>query len=313
MDAHSKWPEVYNLNTNSTSAHIITKLRETFVRFGIPDQIVSDNGTQFTSQEFQEFCKFNGIKHTTSSVYHPRSNGEAERFVQTFKKSMKEASVGNWELTLQRFLFTYRLTPHATTGSAPCELLQGRKLKCVLDLVRPNPSSKTADSQRRQEKSYNKKTRTRTFQIGQRVWVKTFSKNLPLWSMGVIHTQKGPLTFVVSVDGVMYRRHQDHILDAGPEISFDYGEGVEPDARIDPQSPARPQPGTPRVATPVPIPVYDVTDSEDDSYQEANDELYDPPLTPPAADNAQENRTPRSQRPKRVRNPVVKYQAGSNN
>jgi len=52
-----------------------------FSRNGIPTTIVSDNGRQFVSREFQQFCEANGIRHATSSAYHPRSNGEAERDV----------------------------------------------------------------------------------------------------------------------------------------------------------------------------------------------------------------------------------------
>ena len=104
MDAHSKWPEIFDLQSSSTNAAMIAKLREIITRFGIPEQIVSDNGRQFVSDEFHAFCKSNGIRHTTSSVYHSRSNGEAERLVQTFKKSML-MSVGDVNLRLQRFFF----------------------------------------------------------------------------------------------------------------------------------------------------------------------------------------------------------------
>ena len=68
-----------------TSEATIEKLRDMFARHGIPQQLVSDNGLQCTSQEFSKFIKGNGIKHTLVAPYHPRSNGQAERFVQTFK------------------------------------------------------------------------------------------------------------------------------------------------------------------------------------------------------------------------------------
>ncbi|XP_011708369.1 PREDICTED: uncharacterized protein K02A2.6-like [Wasmannia auropunctata] len=113
MDAHTKWPEVYNMRMDTTSKNVIEKLKDCFVRFGILEQIISDNGRQFVSSEFQKFCKNNGIRHTTSSVYHPRTNGEAERFVQTFKKAIfKSNSEGNMTNQIQRFLFNYQCTPH---------------------------------------------------------------------------------------------------------------------------------------------------------------------------------------------------------
>ena len=84
VDAHSKWPEVITMSS-TTSQHTIEALRSVFSRFGLPDQLVSDNGPQFTSEEFAQFLRRNGIRHILSAPYHPSSNGLAERFVQTFK------------------------------------------------------------------------------------------------------------------------------------------------------------------------------------------------------------------------------------
>ena len=85
VDAHSKWPEVVEMNTTTTEA-TIRVLRRLFSSYGLPKQIISDNGPQFTSVEFQTFMKENGIKHIRSSPYHPASNGQVERFIQTFKR-----------------------------------------------------------------------------------------------------------------------------------------------------------------------------------------------------------------------------------
>lgn len=86
VDAHTKWPEVVPVKSTSSSS-TIEILRDLFARFGIPEQIVSDNGTQFVSEEFQTFVKSNGIRHITSAPYHPATNGLAERTVQTFKQA----------------------------------------------------------------------------------------------------------------------------------------------------------------------------------------------------------------------------------
>ena len=75
---------------NSTTAQrTIVELRKLFAAYGLPEQLVSDNGPQFLSNDFATFVKMNGIKHIRCSPYHPSSNGVAERFVQTFKKAMK--------------------------------------------------------------------------------------------------------------------------------------------------------------------------------------------------------------------------------
>ena len=90
VDSHSKWPEVFQMNSTTTSA-TISILRMLFARFGIPREIVSDNGPQFISHEMKEFLKSNGIRHMTSAPFNPRTNGLAERFVQSFKQAIKSA------------------------------------------------------------------------------------------------------------------------------------------------------------------------------------------------------------------------------
>ena len=92
--------------------------------FCYPNVLVSDNGAAFTSNEFADFLIRNGIRHITSSPHHPSTNGLAERAIQTFKQAMRKSS-GSLESRLQNFLFSYRLTPHSTTGQAPSELLGG--------------------------------------------------------------------------------------------------------------------------------------------------------------------------------------------
>ena len=77
VDAHSKWPEVITM-PSTTSQATIEALQSVFSRFGLPDQLASDNGPQFTSVEFALFLKQNGIKHIRSAPYHPSSNGLAE-------------------------------------------------------------------------------------------------------------------------------------------------------------------------------------------------------------------------------------------
>ena len=80
VDAFTKWPEVIQMSSTS-SERTIEILRSLFTRYGIPRIIVSDNGTQFTSETFNQFCKGNGIHHKLSAPYHSSTNGEAERFV----------------------------------------------------------------------------------------------------------------------------------------------------------------------------------------------------------------------------------------
>ena len=74
---------------STTSQTTIETLRILFSRYGLPEQVIPDNGPQFTSDEFAQFMQGNGIKHILCASYHPASNGLAEKFMQTFKRAMK--------------------------------------------------------------------------------------------------------------------------------------------------------------------------------------------------------------------------------
>ena len=84
--ALTKWPEVVQMSSTSSEC-TIEVLRSMFSRYGIPHIIVSDNGTQFTSALFKQFCERNGIHHKLSAPYHLSTNGEAERFVKSSIKA----------------------------------------------------------------------------------------------------------------------------------------------------------------------------------------------------------------------------------
>ena len=122
-DAYSEWLEI-SLMPTTTSSKTIETLKSHFARYGLPEQIVSDNGPQFTSDEFKWFCKSNGIRHITSAPYHPSTNGAIERAVQAMKKSLKSTvnESGTIQTKLSRFLMSYCSIPHTTTEETPAEL-----------------------------------------------------------------------------------------------------------------------------------------------------------------------------------------------
>lgn len=68
--------------TKIDSASTIDKLRNYCARFGLPKKIVSDNGRQLVSEEFEQFCQANRIKHVTTAPYHLSSTGAAENSVK---------------------------------------------------------------------------------------------------------------------------------------------------------------------------------------------------------------------------------------
>ena len=171
---HSKWLDICRVSS-ATSTATISALRSIFSSHGLPDIIVSDNGSVFTSQDFQEFTKKNGIRHVTSAPYHPATNGLAERAVQTFKNFMKKSSTNSLETRLSRFLFQYRITPHSSTGVSPAELLMGRRLLSHLDLVFSNLATRVEQHQGRQKASHDKRSSSDcTLAVGDDVYAKGF-------------------------------------------------------------------------------------------------------------------------------------------
>ena len=202
-DAYSKWLDVY-VTKGSTTAETVEKLRHSFAIHGIPSVIVSDNGTCFTSKEFNDFCQKNDIRHVTSAPYHPSTNGLAERSVRTFKETLKKWK--NDEDTVQtkveRFLFAYRNTPHATTGLSPAQVLLKRRPRTPLLSVKPSGRKICADKQ---------PNKIREFELGESVMARNYSRG-DKWVAGQVERRTGPLSYHVQVDGQVVRRHADQLL-----------------------------------------------------------------------------------------------------
>jgi len=210
VDAHSKWPEV-KVMSSTTASKTIEVLREIFARQGLPAQLVSDNGPQFTSAEFAEFLRKNGVRHVTSAPYHPRTNGLAERFVRTMKAALKsDTSTTCVKLKLDRFLLAYRNCPHATTGETPAKLLTGRPLRSRLDLLRPDMVQKVKNKYA----TINQQGSVRTFYPGETVLARNYARGDP-WVIGTVLTCTGPLSYLVKVGSVTWRRHVDQMRNTG--------------------------------------------------------------------------------------------------
>ena len=213
IDAHSKWMEVFPM-TSTSSAATIQCLRDVFARFGLPDRIVSDNASNFVSAEFSQCLNNNGIKHTTSAPYHPASNGLAERVVKTFKAGMRKMAEGSLRQKLARFLFSYRTTPHSTTGASPAELLMNRKLKSVLDLLNPLLAQRVESAQNRQITSHDKRVQSRMFAVGDIVFVLNYGQG-PKWIKGTVIDNSGPYNFLIEVNMsgqlMRWKRHTDQL------------------------------------------------------------------------------------------------------
>ena len=210
VDAHSKWLEVLPVS-NATTTVTIEQLLNVFTTHGLPNTIVSDNGSVFTSDEFTQFVKQNGIEHIRTSPYHPVSNGLAERSVQTFKMGLKRITEGSLQSRLNKFLFQYRLTPQTTTGLSPAKLMFGRRLRSQLDLLMPSVATRVNVRQQQQKVHHDTNCKLREFDVGDEVYIRNF-KGTPLWLPGTIDKCRGPVCYSVKLqNGTVLKLHVDHI------------------------------------------------------------------------------------------------------
>lgn len=214
IDAHSKWMEVFIVPSTS-AANSIAKLRQIFATHGIPEQIVSDNGTGFASEEFKTFTQQNGIRHTFTSPYHPASNGLAERAVQIFKAGISKLE-GPIDERISTFLFKYRIIPQTTTGRSPAELLVGRRLRSHLDLLHPDSSHKVVAAQDKQ-RQMTSPVRCREFNVDDKVYARNYHGSKK-WMEAKVIRSTGPVSYVVeTTTGIRLRRHVDQLRRRFPE------------------------------------------------------------------------------------------------
>ena len=183
VDYFSKWVEVGFCSEPSSQA-AIEFLEAIASREGYPREVVSDNGTHFTSSPFRNYLRDVGVQHIRVTPYHPAGSGAVERCNRTVKAALQAADRQGTDrrVYMQRFLQQYRSTPHATTGVSPAELLHGRQLRTGLHAVNLNKSPEPVDSgelrrrvadRQRRQKEYADRTRrakTPDFCVGE--WIR---------------------------------------------------------------------------------------------------------------------------------------------
>ena len=220
-DYYSRWIEVLAL-TSTTSTAVICRMKDVFARFGVPADVVSDNGPQFVSAEFEEFATRYVFNHITSSPYLPSSNGEAERAVQTAKQMLSQKDP--WLA-----LMVYRDTPITATGASPSQLMMGRHLRTTLPVpsstlepVWPDRETILAKDQRYKaatsathDQHYGAKP-LQPLALGEPVLTKIDSKKG--WTeKGVIQGEAStPRSYYIETKSGLYRRNRRHIKDMPP-------------------------------------------------------------------------------------------------
>ncbi|KAA3670222.1 uncharacterized protein DEA37_0003580 [Paragonimus westermani] len=207
VDAYSKWPEIVELHS-ATSSTTIAALRKIFSQHGFPEILVSDNETQFSSAQIRDFCSRSNFQYVFSPPYHPQSNDQAERFVDTLKRALlKSRGEETMDEILQTFLVVYRSTPNpaAPDGRSPSEVLMVHHALNPTDTL-PHQSGRTEAHT--------------GLSIGSPVYARDYRPTHEEWVGGVVKACRGKVLLEVSVGNSTWIRHRNQIRPRHPDASM---------------------------------------------------------------------------------------------
>ena len=138
VDYATRYPEAVALKNISTE-DVAEGLLSMYSRLGIPEEILSDMGSQFISDCMKEVERLLKIRHLSTTPYHPQCNGLVEKFNGTLKSMLKKLCADQpkeWHRFLDALLFAYREVPQESTGFAPFELMYGRPVRGPMNILR---------------------------------------------------------------------------------------------------------------------------------------------------------------------------------
>ena len=198
---------------DTTSEGVIQQLKSIFARHGIPEQVISDNGPQFSSRAFSTFAKTYGFMHITSSPNFPQANGEAERAVKTVKNLLEKAE------DPYLAMLAYRSTP-LQNGYSPSELLMNRRLRSnvpmIRDLLKPHIPKPQTLQRAEKKKMYRMKSdhdrrhdaRDLTpLSPGTQVWV----QDQLVYGNVVEQPESNPRSYMIETPRKVIRRNRRHL------------------------------------------------------------------------------------------------------
>ena len=212
-DAYSRYPDVF-ITTSPTANFTKFAFRKFFSKEGVPQVIVSDNGTHFTGEVLQSWLESIGCRSVFTAPRHPCSNGLAERFVRTLKTAISANSPTTLEELhhcVDVFLLNYRNAVHPTTGRTPAMLFKGRNLRTAVNLDSTDVIFYRGNGSRPCTGLLMRKIGNRMFHVMDRE------------------------------DGSMHRRHIDQISPSHPSASSPTSSSEATTAPEQPQAPGAPQ------------------------------------------------------------------------
>ena len=195
----------------TSSTHTVRQLLSIFARHGLPEELFTDNGPQFSAREFSEFTSRYKIRHNTSSPYFPQANGMAERAVKTIKALMRSSP------DLNTALLAYRSTP-LEHGYSPAQLLFGRRLRTTVPMTSEQQRPTLPDTKHFQDKDADLKLRQQSNHDDRHLArrLSPLPEGSPVFlpdrrETGHIVSQPACRSYVVSTPSGEFRRNRRHI------------------------------------------------------------------------------------------------------
>ena len=255
-DYFSDFFELDHLRSTS-SVYVIKKLKAHFARHGIPEQLVTDNGPQFTSRDFLKFSKEWDFDHRTSSPRHSQSNGKAESAVKEAKKILVKCKKAGSDAFLA--LLDHRNTPPTGIQISPAQRLLNRRTRSLLPmsagLLKPSVAdedttrTKLRLRQQQQARYYDRGARDLDpLEKGDPVRVKPWHVGKKEWQKGVVKKRLDERSYEVELPQGVLRRNRVHLRrtnESAPTAPDTQDEQCnEPQPQPQPQDPVS---GTPRL------------------------------------------------------------------
>ena len=219
VDYHSNVWEVDRLE-KTKSKDVIRKLKQHFARYGIPDTFISDNGPQFSLDEFKTFSQEWEFEHVTSSTGYAQSNGMAKSAVKSAKRLMSKAKASGTDPWLA--VLDHRNTPTEGIGSSPVQRLMSKRTKTLLptraSLLKPktveNAKEKLHAARRKQALHYNMRAKDLPpLTSGQTVRIQPLGKRKQPWKKAQVQRKLDHISYELTTEnGNSVRRNRRHLI-----------------------------------------------------------------------------------------------------
>ena len=308
VDRYSNWPMVFK--SESGADGLIRRLRETFVTFGIPEELTSDGGPQFTAGKTQEFLRSWGVNHRLTSVANPHANCRAELAVKTVKRMLMDNTTSTGSLDIDKFqraMLTYRNSIDPETKASPALILFGRPIRDAIPILMgrysPHETWKELMSHRelalakrhsREHEKWSEHTRKLPpLRVGDHVFLQNLTGNHPRrWDRtGTVVEVKQFHQYVVRVDGtgrvtLRNRQHLRKFIPYNKRVDPLQGLDHDPSAstRVDPatvtRNPVDHQSNNTKVAMPPTSPTRGPPIDLPVTRQDSQTQIATPPTSP---------------------------------